>query len=77
MDVDTSKKYNDIEKLLLAYDTAADRRSRDYKKGAPCLSCKYLYICDGVEHQVKDFVFSPVSGEKIRQVNHYREKFYE
>ena len=77
MDIDTGKKYTHREKIDLAYKTAAERRSTDYMKSPVCLTCKHLYICDGVERQVKDFKFKPVSGSKIKQVNHYRDNFYE
>lgn len=77
LDIDTNREYTHEEKINLAYDTAYERRLRDYKKDQPCLSCKYFNICDGVEKQVVDFEYKPVSGDKIKQVNYFRDKFYE
>lgn len=77
MDIDVSKQYNEIEKLGLAYDTASKRRTRDYRKDTDCLTCKFYNICDGVEKQVKDFIYKPITGEKIRDVNYFRKRFYE
>lgn len=77
LDIDTSVSYTDREKIHMAYDTAAERRVKDYKKSIKCTGCKYMYICDGVDKQVKDFDYLPVRGKKIRDVNHYRDGFYE
>lgn len=74
---DPNKIYSDQEKIDLAHQTANSRRQRDYTKSSACLKCKHLYICDGVENEVKNFEPIPVSGEKIRDVNHYRADFYE
>lgn len=77
LNVDTTRTYNDQQKIDLAHDTAAQRRTEDYMKSPKCLTCKHLYICDGVERQVKDFVYKPQPGKKIKHINHYRERFYE
>ena len=77
LELDTSVEYTTKEKIDLAHATASERRIRDYKKHVKCFGCKYLYICDGVEKQVKSFDFKPVSGKKIRNVNHYRKDHYE
>lgn len=77
MDIDTNVPYTEQEKIDMAYQTADTRRQRDYKKAPACLSCKHLYICDGVENQINNFKYIPSKGEKIRDVNHYRENFYE
>jgi len=77
MDIDTSISYTNRQKIDLAHQTAKRRRLRDYKKSIACLKCKYYNICDGVENQVKQFNYLPVSGKKIKHVNHFREDFYE
>lgn len=76
MNIDTTRSYTHEEKIDLAYDTASTRRQEDYKKTSPCLTCKYFYICDGVEKQVNNFQPLPELGDKIKDVNHYRERFY-
>ena len=75
--LDVSKQYSDHEKIDMAYKTATERRMKDYKKPKECLLCKYLYICDGVENEVKGFKAKPENGKKILDVNHFREGFYE
>ena len=77
MDIDVTKQYTPDQKIDMAYTTASARREKDYKKSAECLTCKHLYICDGVEKQIQNFKYKPESGRKIRDVNHYREDFYE
>ena len=50
-----------------------------YIKIDACKSCKYFYICDGIEPQViKNFSesFKPVVGEKIKNVLFYRHTFF-
>ena len=76
-DIDTSKSYTDNEKIDMAHDRAHTERLKMYVKPIDCLKCKYYNICDGVEKQVKDFVALPEPGEKITNVNYYRERFYE
>ena len=77
LNVDTTRTYNGQQKIDLAHDTAARRRAEDYMKSPKCLTCKHLYICDGVEKQVNNFVYKPQPGKKIKDVNHYRKQFYE
>ncbi|MAF36175.1 hypothetical protein CL622_03600 [archaeon] len=77
LDIDVSRQYSEHEKIDMAYDTATIRRMKDYKKPSECLSCKYLYICDGVENEVKQFIPLPVEGKKITNVNYYRKGFYD
>lgn len=75
--LDTTKKYTHKQKINLAYREAARCRVDEYKKPKECMSCKYYFICDGVENQIKNVDVSPVEGEKIVDVNHYRTNFYE
>lgn len=56
----------------------AARRNREvtYYKKQECLDCKYFYLCDGVENQIKDITLRPDSGERITKVNFYRKGLY-
>lgn len=76
-DIDVSRKYTDKEKIDMAYGAAEALRMKDYKKPPACLSCKYLYVCDGVENEVDKFMPLPDSGKKITQVNAFRNRFYD
>jgi MoaA/NifB/PqqE/SkfB family radical SAM enzyme len=58
------------------YAAAAKKRNWTYYKTQDCLKCKYYYVCDGVEKQIKDVTLHPEAGEKITQVNFYRKGFY-
>lgn len=75
--VDVSRTYTNTEKIDMAYQVASEVRERDYSKPSSCLKCKYYYICDGIENQVKGSKPTPVPGVKINDVNHYRHGFYE
>lgn len=58
------------------FDAAREKRNNTYYKKKECLSCKYYYICDGIEKQIKNIELKPESGEKITEVNFYRKGFY-
>lgn len=58
------------------YSAAAEKRNRSYYKKRECLDCKHYYICDGVEKQIKDIELRPETGERIQQVNFYRQGYY-
>lgn len=64
------------DKHKAMYAAAEFKRNRTYYKKQECLSCKYYYICDGVEKQIKDVELNPEMGEKITQVNFYRKSWY-
>lgn len=69
-------KESSIENLK---SQAALNRKMSYMKIDACKSCKYFYICDGIEPQViKNFSesFKPVVGEKIKNVLFYRQNFF-
>jgi len=74
--LDVSKAYTENEKILIAHDVAAKDRSNDYKKPNSCITCKFYYICDGIEKKLDAPVY-PVSGKKIRRVNFYRSGMYD
>lgn len=75
--INTYKKYTQKEKLQHQYDAAKNFRINCYFKKDECKNCKYFYICDGVEHQLKETELFPHNGEKIYDVNFYRKGFYE
>lgn len=58
------------------FDAAKNKRNFTYYKKRECLECKYYYICDGVEKQIKDIELSPEPGEKITKVNFFRKDWY-
>jgi MoaA/NifB/PqqE/SkfB family radical SAM enzyme len=58
------------------YAAAARKRNWTYYKTKDCLECKYYYICDGVEKQIKNVELRPELGDKITQVNFYRKGWY-
>jgi len=58
------------------YDAAKEKRNYTYYKKKECLECKYYYICDGVEKQIKNIELKPESGAKITEVNFYRKGWY-
>lgn len=63
-------EYNQ-NKVKLLYQHAYNNRCATYNKFVECLKCSYRVICDGVEVKTK---LSPVSGEVIKDVNHFRHK---
>lgn len=69
-------EYYNIDPLKSMYESAAHNRNHTYYKKRECMSCKYYYICDGVEKQITDIELKPVAGDKIDQVNFYRKGFY-
>lgn len=75
--VDVSKSYSNEEKLRQSYEVAADDRILNYHKSEECRTCKYYYICDGIDKSLKDNELVPVPGEKILDVNYYRKGFYD
>jgi radical SAM protein with 4Fe4S-binding SPASM domain len=75
--IDTTKTYTELEKLQQSYEEAKKFRLNSYHKGKECLDCKYLFICDGVEKQLKDTPLKPVAGDKIHEINFYRKGFYD
>lgn len=74
--IDVSKKYSELEKLNFAYKKCGDYRTRFYKKDKVCLECKYFYICDGFENEIKEPKYNPVFGEKIVEVTHFRKNHF-
>jgi radical SAM protein with 4Fe4S-binding SPASM domain len=75
--IDTSKEYTELEKLRHSHEAAKHFRMNAYYKDDGCKKCKYNFICDGVEKQLKDTPLHPVEGKPITEVNYYRRGFYE
>jgi len=61
--------------LSMLYKQAGEDRIRGYHKGVGCASCKYFYICDGMEKGLSQPVY-PIAGSKIRDVVYCRGGFY-
>jgi radical SAM protein with 4Fe4S-binding SPASM domain len=56
-----------------SFEVAYHRRNLTYIKNKECLTCKFLYICDGVEKELIDnFIFLPQIGEYITDVCYYK-----
>ena len=58
------------------YSKARDNRTHAYYKKDECKTCKFYYICDGLENGC-DVEVHPEEGEYIKDVNHYRKGYYE
>jgi MoaA/NifB/PqqE/SkfB family radical SAM enzyme len=74
--IDISKTYTNEEKLDLAYKQCASLRVRYYYKDVKCVSCKYFYICDGVEKELPNTTMTPIEGEKIKEVTFFRKEHF-
>lgn len=66
-----------LTKCKLYKDAIHRKRSRYYTKPKECLNCSHFYICDGIEKGARSITLDPYEGEKIKNINYYREKFYE
>lgn len=66
--LDTSIQYTKEEKLKQAFAAAGKDRVESYFKSADCAKCKYFYICDGVENELKGIPVYPLPGDKIKCV---------
>lgn len=53
------------------------KRNQHYTKPPECLKCSHFYICDGIEKGARNIELEPYNGTKIKNINHYRENFYE
>jgi len=73
-DINPKEYLADRHKAL--YKAAEFKRNRTYYKKKECLNCKYFYICDGVEKEIKEIEVDPEEGDKITQVNFYRKNWY-
>jgi MoaA/NifB/PqqE/SkfB family radical SAM enzyme len=74
--IDVNKQYTYQEKLNFAHQECAEQRVRFYKKDIKCISCKYFYICDGIEKEIVQYDVHPVEGEKITNVVHFRKNHF-
>lgn len=74
--IDVSIKYSSEEKLKFAHAQCADHRVRFYYKELKCMTCKYFYICDGVEKELVGTEVFPEVGEKVTAVTFFRKDHY-
>lgn len=75
-DLDPEKYKKD--KLKALYDSAKTNRLNTYYKKKECLGCKFLYICDGIEKQIKEIDLEPeLSDDKITDPMYFRKGFYD
>ena len=67
--LDTSIQYDNYEKVDQCFAEANRIRLQSYFKTVKCVKCKYFFVCDGIENELKDHV-KPImiSGDKIRCV---------
>lgn len=73
MNVEPSKVLTDP---LEYKNVSIQRRTKYYHKDTECMSCSHFKICDGVENNAKNYLLEPYKGDKIDNINHYREGFY-
>jgi MoaA/NifB/PqqE/SkfB family radical SAM enzyme len=67
--LDTSITYTHKQKVEQSFDEAERLRLYTCFKSNECLNCKYFYVCDGIEKQLKGKIQpKPILGEKIKVV---------
>jgi len=54
------------------YNEAFEKRNYTYHKPRECFNCKYFYICDGVEKNIKNQELYPIDGVKIKDPMEFR-----
>lgn len=64
------------DRHLAMHEAAKKNRMATYYKKRECLDCKHYLICDGVEHKIKEIEVNPMSGDRIKAINHYRAGWY-
>ena len=67
--LDTTIQYTQYEKINQCFEEAERIRINSYYKSMKCVKCKYFFVCDGIENELKDHV-KPIMarGDKIRCV---------
>lgn len=67
--LDTSIPYTHKEKVNQSIQEAERMRLFSYYKTSECTRCKYFFVCDGIEKELKDKVLpKPIEGIKIKCV---------
>jgi MoaA/NifB/PqqE/SkfB family radical SAM enzyme len=67
--LDTSIPYSHEQKVDQCFAEADRIRLLSCFKTKDCLSCKYFFVCDGIEHQLKDHVSPrPIFGDRITAI---------
>jgi len=65
--LDTSKIYSQKEKVNQCLVEAEKIRLQSYFKTVKCTGCKYFFVCDGIENELKGHVEPrPIDGDKIK-----------
>ncbi len=72
-DIDVSRTYTHEEKVQMAYKACGQHREFFYHKDLSCVTCKHFYVCDGVEKELTGIKLTPATGEKVKEVNFYRQ----
>jgi len=67
------QSYDKNNKILISkenmFKIAEKNRNLFYFKPLKCKECKYLYICDGIKNEIKDYIsIKPIFGEKIKDI---------
>jgi MoaA/NifB/PqqE/SkfB family radical SAM enzyme len=63
--------------LKALYASAEENRLDTYTKPKSCMSCKYFFICDGIESENNSILPNAIKGEVIYNPMHYRKGYYE
>jgi len=67
--LDTSVSYTHKQKVDQSISEAERMRLMSYFKTKECTKCKYFFVCDGVENELKGKVEPrPIDGDKIKCV---------
>jgi MoaA/NifB/PqqE/SkfB family radical SAM enzyme len=67
--LDTNVSYTHKEKVDQCFAEAERIRLQSCFKTQDCTGCKYFFVCDGIENQLKSHIEpKPIAGEKIRIV---------
>jgi len=67
--LDTSIPYTHEQKVDQCFAEAERIRLQSCFKTQSCTKCKYFFVCDGIENQLKDHVSpNPIDGEKIKKI---------
>lgn len=67
--LNTSINYTNKEKIDQCFVEAERIRLQTYFKTKECTNCKYFFVCDGIENELKNCVSPrPVVGDKIKCV---------
>jgi len=64
--LDTNISYTHEQKVKQSFDEAERIRLQSCFKTQECLKCKYFFVCDGIENELKGYIDPvPVLGERV------------